>query len=76
MINDIDVNEREVSNKLPFDKQYFKYYIANKNNRKIRPFCIFFQKGVYIKDILLQINVCVLMIIMKIVLINIWKIAI
>ena len=42
MINDIDINEIVVSNKLPFGKQDFKYFICYKDNKKIRPLCIFF----------------------------------
>ena len=30
-----------VSNKLPFDKQDFEYFIGYKVNKKIRPLCIF-----------------------------------
>ena len=41
-INDIDVNEILVSNKFPFGKQDFKYFIGYKDNKKIRPVCIFF----------------------------------
>ena len=38
MINDIDINEIVLSNKLPFDKQDF---IGSKDFEKIRPSCIF-----------------------------------
>ena len=31
-----------VSNKFPFDKQDFKYFISYKDNKEIRPLCIFF----------------------------------
>ena len=41
-INDIDVYEIAVSNKFPFDKQNFKCFIGYKNNKKLRPLCIFF----------------------------------
>ena len=37
-INDIDINEIIVSNKFPFGKQDFKYFISYKDNKKIRPF--------------------------------------
>ena len=41
-INDIDINEIVVSSKLPLGKQDFKYFIGYKDNKKIRPLCIFF----------------------------------
>ena len=41
-INDIDINEIVVSNKFPFGKQDFKYFIGYKNNKEFRAFCIFF----------------------------------
>ena len=40
--NNIDINEIVVSNKFPFDKQDFKYFIGYKDNKEIRPLCIFF----------------------------------
>ena len=39
MINDIDINEIVVSNKFLFGEQDFKYFIAYKDNNKIRPLC-------------------------------------
>ena len=41
-INDIDINEIVVSNKSPFSKQDFKYFIGYKDKNGIRPLCIFF----------------------------------
>ena len=41
-INGIDINEIVVSNKFPFGKQDFKYFIGFKDNKEIRPLCIFF----------------------------------
>ena len=41
-INNIDINKIVVSNKLPFDKQGFEYFIGYKDNKEIRPLCIFF----------------------------------
>ena len=40
-INDIDINEIVVSNKFPFGKQDFKYFIGYKDNKEIRSLCIF-----------------------------------
>ena len=44
MIENIDFNKIVVSNKFPFGKQNFKYFIGYKDNKEIRPFCILFQK--------------------------------
>ena len=41
MINDIDINKIIVSNKNPFGKQDFKYFIGYKDSEKNRPLCIF-----------------------------------
>ena len=41
-INDIDTNEIVVSNKSPFGKHDFKYFFGYKDNKEIRPLCIFF----------------------------------
>ena len=44
LINEIDINEIVVSNKLPFGKDDFKHFIGYKDDKKIRPLCIFFPK--------------------------------
>ena len=50
-INDIDVNKIVASNKLPFGKQDFKYFICYKDAKKIRPLCIFRPKiSIYKRD--------------------------
>ena len=41
LIIDIDVNKIVVSNKLPFGKQDFKYFIGDKDSLKNGPSCIF-----------------------------------
>ena len=47
-MNVIDVNEIVVSNNLPFGKLDFKYFIGDKENKKIRPLSIFFpEKSIY-----------------------------
>ena len=43
-INDIGINKIVVSNKLPFGKQDFIYFIGYNDDKKIRPICIFFPK--------------------------------
>ena len=41
-MNVIDINKSVVSNKFPFGKQGFQYFIGYKDNKKIKPLCIFF----------------------------------
>ena len=55
-INDIDNDEIVVSNKFPFGKQDFKYFIGYKDDKKLNLDCIW----LYIQDILLNLNVCIL----------------
>ena len=59
LINDSYINEIVVSNKFTFGKQNLKYFIGYKDDKEIRPLCSF-QKLVYIKDILISLNVCIL----------------
>ena len=40
LINDIDLKKIVVSNKLPFSKPHFKYFIGYKDAEKIRPLWI------------------------------------
>ena len=40
-ISDIDINRIVVSNKLPCSKQDLKYFIGYKDDKEIRPLCIF-----------------------------------
>ena len=58
-INDIGINKIVVSSKLPFGKQDFKHFIGYKDAKKITPLCIFCPKLVYIKKILIKLNVCI-----------------
>ena len=44
LIKDMDVNEIELSNKFPFHKQDFKYFIGYKDNKEIRPLYIVSRK--------------------------------
>ena len=41
-VNDIDIHKIAVSNKFPFGKQHFKYFIGYTDNKNIKPLCIFF----------------------------------
>ena len=48
LINIIDINKIVVSNKFTFGKQDFKYFIDYRDNKKVRPVCIFFpEMGIY-----------------------------
>ena len=50
-IKNIDLNKIVVSNKVSFDKKRFEYCIGYKDNKKIRPLCIFLPKmSAYRKD--------------------------
>ena len=44
MINNININKIVVSNKFPFGKQDFKFFIGYKDKKEIRPLCIFFSE--------------------------------
>ena len=43
-ISNKDINKITVSNKLPFCKQDFIYFIGYRYDKKVWPWCIFFQK--------------------------------
>ena len=50
-IANIDINEVIVSNKVSFGKKGFKFFIVNKDAKKIRPLCILLSKmSAYRKD--------------------------
>ena len=59
-INSIDINKIAVSNKFPFCKQDFKYFIGYKDNKKLDLYAYYSQKRIYIKDISIKLNVCIL----------------
>ena len=44
LINDINISQRVVSNKVFFSKKGFKYFIGHKDAKKVTPFCIFLSK--------------------------------
>ena len=44
LIKDIDINERVLSNKFPFGKQDFEYFIGYKDNKKLDLYVCSFQK--------------------------------
>ena len=41
-ISNIGINEIVVTNKFPLDKKDYKYFIGYKDDKDIRPLCIFF----------------------------------
>ena len=59
-INNIDINKKVVSNKFPFDKKDFRYSLATKIIKKLDLYAYSFLKWVYIKDILIRLNVYIL----------------
>ena len=56
LINDIDIDKIVVSDKLPFGKQDFKYFIGYKDAKKIDLYAYSVQKWIYIKEILIKLN--------------------
>ena len=58
-INNININKIVVSNKLPFGKQNFKYFIGCKGDEKLDPYTYSDKKWVYVKYILIKLNVCI-----------------
>ena len=72
MINDIDINKIAVSNKFPFGKQDFKYFIGYKDNEKIRALCIFFPEMSIYKRYFDKTECIYFMIKMKKLLISLW----
>ena len=42
LIHDVDINEVIVPNKFHFGKPDFEYFIGYKDNKEMRPLCIFF----------------------------------
>ena len=51
MISDRDINKIALSNKIPYGKQDFKYFIIYKDATKIKPLCIFWPRiSIYKKD--------------------------
>ena len=56
LINNIDINKIILSNKLPFGKQGFKYFIGYKDFEKIGLLYILLHKWLYIREILMKID--------------------
>ena len=44
LISDVYINKTVVSNKVPFGKKGFKYFIGCKDGKKVRPLCILLPK--------------------------------
>ena len=73
MISDIDINKIVVSNKFPFGKQDFKYFIGYKDNKEIGPLCIFFPEMSIYKRFSDKTKCMYFMIEDEKILINMWK---
>ena len=58
LINNIDINKMEVSNKLPFSKKDFKYFIAYKDAQKTDLYACSVQDWVYLTGVLIKLNLC------------------
>ena len=56
LINDINIDKIVVSDKLPFGKQDFKYFIGYKDAWKIDLYAYSVQKWICIKEILIKLN--------------------
>ena len=56
-INNIDINKIAVSNKVPFIKKDFKYFIGYKEAKKLDPYAYFFLKRANIEEILIKLIV-------------------
>ena len=67
----IVINEIVSSNKLPFGKQDFKYFIGYKDSEKIRPLCIFHPQMIICKRRFDE-NRCIYFFVKRF-LLNIWK---
>ena len=58
LINNIDINKMEVSNKLPFSKKDFKYFIVYKDAQKTDLYACSVQDWVYLTGVLIKLNLC------------------
>ena len=41
LIDHVDINKIIVSSKFPFAKKSFEYFVGHKDDRKVRPLCVF-----------------------------------
>ena len=73
MINNIDINEIAVSNKFLLVNKISNIFLVTKIIKKLNLYAYFFQKWIYIKDILIRLDVCILWRNVKKILINIWN---
>ena len=56
-MDNVDINKIVVSNNISFGKKDFKCFIGYKGAKKIELYAYLFQKGVYIAEILMKLNV-------------------
>ena len=59
LIKDVDINKTLVSNKLPFGKEDFIYFLVTKIITQLDPYAYFFQKF-GLKDIVTQLHIFIL----------------
>ena len=57
-IENIDINEIVVSNKVTFRKKGFRYFIVYKDAKKFVLYAYFFQKCVHTEETLMKLNIC------------------
>ena len=57
-IKNLDINKIVVSNKAPFAKKSFIYFIGYKDAKKLNLYAYFFQNWVDIEETLMKLNIC------------------
>ena len=55
----MEINKIVVSNKIPFGKQDFKYFIGYKDDKKLYLYAYSIHKWVYIEQNFVKLNVCI-----------------
>ena len=57
-IENVDINEIVVPNKVTFGKKGFRYFIVYKDAKKLVLYAYFFQKWVHIEETLMKLSIC------------------
>ena len=58
LINNIDINNIVISDKVSFGKEGFKYFTGYKDAKKLDLHVYFFQNLVHIEETLMKLNIC------------------
>ena len=58
LINNIDINNIVISDKVSFGKEGFKYFTGYKDAKKLDLHAYFFQNLVHIEETLMKLNIC------------------